>query len=125
MAKVLLIDDDKLMADTTARMLAQFGHSVVHAADGVKGVEAFSSMQPDLVITDIVMPGQDGIETIIQLRARTPTIPILAISGGGRTGNAVFLVAAKEAGAHEVLAKPFRLDALLAAVDRCLDMAKA
>jgi DNA-binding response OmpR family regulator len=124
-AKVLLIDDDKLMGETTERMLARSGHTVVRVANGALGVEAFSSVQPDLVITDIVMPEQDGIETISRLLALAPTLPILAISGGGRTGNAVFLVAAKEAGAREVLAKPFRLDALLAAVDRCLGVSKA
>jgi CheY-like chemotaxis protein len=120
MAKVLLIDDDKLMGETTERMLARSGHSVVRVANGALGVESFGSVQPDLVITDIVMPEQDGIETITQLLTLAPELPILAISGGGRTGNAVFLVAAKQAGAREVLAKPYRLDALLAAVDRCL-----
>ncbi len=121
MAKVLLIDDDKLMGETTERMLSRSGHSVIRVANGAMGVDAFASHQPDLVITDIVMPEQDGIETITQLLALAPKLPILAISGGGRTGNAVFLVAAKQAGAREVLAKPFRLDALLAAVDRCLN----
>jgi CheY-like chemotaxis protein len=120
MAKVLLIDDDKLMGETTERMLSRSGHSVVRVANGALGVDAFGSVQPDLVITDIVMPEQDGIETISQLLALAPELPILAISGGGRTGNAVFLVAAKQAGAREVLAKPFRLEALLAAVERCL-----
>jgi CheY-like chemotaxis protein len=125
MAKVLLIDDDKLMGETTERMLVRFGHSVVRVANGALGVEAYPTVKPDLVITDIVMPEQDGLETITQLLAVDPQLPILAISGGGRTGNAVFLVAAKQAGAREVLAKPFRLDALLAAVDRCLGIAKS
>lgn len=71
------------MADTTERMLARFGHSVVRVANGAQGVEAFPSVKPDLVITDIVMPEQDGLETINQLLAVEPKLPILAISGGG------------------------------------------
>ncbi|MGE4063432.1 MAG: response regulator [Rhodospirillaceae bacterium] len=123
MAKILLIDDDRLLAETTEKMLQRGGHTVVRAKNGAVGLEAFAAEHPDLVITDIVMPEQDGIETIQKLLTMRPGLPILAVSGGGRTGNAVFLVAAKQVGAREVLAKPFRLEALLSAVDRCLQPA--
>ncbi len=124
MAKVLLIEDDRYMAATVEKMLSQAGYEVTRVENGVSGLESFAAFQPDIVITDIVMPDQDGLETIAGLLKLTPDFPILAVSGGGRTGHTGFLAAARKAGAVEVLAKPFRLDALLSAVARCLSRGK-
>ena len=72
----------------------------------------------DLVITDIVMPEMDGLETLIELRKHYPTLTVIAMSGGGRVGNMDFLGSAEKLGASAVLHKPFTLDVLTAAIDR-------
>ena len=73
---------------------------------------------PDVVITDIIMPEQEGIDTIIQIRRERPGIKIIAISGGGRIRNIDFLEMAQSLGADEVLAKPFEADELLSSLIR-------
>ena len=72
------------------------------------------------LVTDIIMPEKEGIETIIELRQRDPNIKIIAISGGGRTSNQIFLDVAKKFGAIDVLAKPFAPKQLLASVEKAL-----
>jgi DNA-binding NtrC family response regulator len=80
----------------------------------------FRGWQPDLVITDIIMPDQEGIQTITEIRAAKPDAKIIAISGGGRIGNTDFLQIARQLGAMDVVAKPFDPDFLLAVVENCL-----
>jgi DNA-binding response OmpR family regulator len=80
----------------------------------------FRSWQPDLVITDIIMPDQEGIQTLSEMRAAKPHAKIVALSGRGRTGNADFLQSARQLGAMHVVAKPFDPDFLLAIVEACL-----
>jgi CheY-like chemotaxis protein len=120
MAKILVIDDDAIVRETIAQVLEARGHRVLSAEDGRRGVAAFRAQQPDLVITDIIMPEQEGIETITEIRGLAPTVKIIAISGGGRIGNADFLKIARHIGAADVIAKPFDPDDLVRRVDRCL-----
>ena len=80
--KVLVIDDDILVRRTISRILQHGGYEVSLAEDGAKGVAKFRSERPDLVITDIIMPEQEGIETIIQLLRDNPAARIIAVSGG-------------------------------------------
>jgi CheY-like chemotaxis protein len=87
MEKVLVIDDDSLVRDTTVRILEREGYQVVVASDGVRGLRVFRTEQPDLVITDIIMPEKEGIETIGEIRGDRPDAKIIAISVGGRIGN--------------------------------------
>ncbi|HVO14548.1 MAG TPA: response regulator [Alphaproteobacteria bacterium] len=93
---------------------------MVVAEDGEKGVAMFGGSTFDLVVTDIIMPEKEGIETIIELRQRDPKVKIIAISGGGRTSNQIFLDVAKKFGAVDVLAKPFTPKQLLATVQKAL-----
>jgi DNA-binding response OmpR family regulator len=120
MARILVIDDDHAVRLTIQVFLERAGHEVICAADGEQGLRAFASDSPQLVITDIIMPNKEGIETIMQIRERDATIPIIAMSGGGRVGNADFLKMAARLGANEVLAKPFERQDLTAAVRRLL-----
>jgi DNA-binding response OmpR family regulator len=113
MADILVIDDEDALRRLLARILTTAGHTVRQARDGREGLIQFRNRRPDLVITDIVMPDQEGIETIIELRRDAPDVPILAISGGG---GGVYLRLAEGVGATEALAKPFSADDLLAAV---------
>jgi len=90
------------------------------ASDGVRGLRMFRSEQPDLVITDIIMPEKEGIETIREIRGDCPDAKIIAISGGGRIGNMDFLKVAEKVGASEIIAKPFDPTGLGNIVSRCL-----
>lgn len=117
MAHVLVIDDDVDVRWVIRRAVQADGHTVSEAGDGDEGLQRFAEQPPDLVITDILMPGREGIETIIELRRRRPELPILAISGGSRnTERDEVLESADLLGATRVLPKPFALDQLRALV---------
>lgn len=120
MAKILIIDDDIAVRETISQLLEDDGHVVFVAEDGRRGLKAFRSEQPDLVVTDIIMPEKEGIQTIIEIRTERPDAKIIAISGGGRIGNTDFLKIARQIGAREIMTKPFEPDDFLACVTRCL-----
>ena len=120
-ATILLIDDDPLVAFTVERMLEGGGYTVIRADDGEKGLKILGNQKVDLVITDIIMPVKEGIETIREIRAHDTELPIIAVSGGGQGAGGSYLRMAQALGATEVLAKPFEQDDLLAAVKRCLE----
>jgi DNA-binding response OmpR family regulator len=117
--KVLVIDDDPAARMTVRAILEDEGYSVTCAEDGRRGLEAFRKLRPDLVVTDIVMPEKEGIETILELRSIWPKGPIIAISGGGRTGNIDYLRLAQGMGANAVLMKPFDPAELLTCIRAC------
>jgi DNA-binding response OmpR family regulator len=116
--KILIIDDDSNVRYTLARILGRAGYEVVIAGDGEQGISTFYADSPDLVITDLIMPRQGGIETIVKMRQMNSEMKIIAISGGDRTMNADGLVTALEAGADEVIIKPFRPEDLLSKVSQ-------
>ena len=105
--KVLVIDDDPVARQTIQAILEDEGYSVTCVGNGRIGLAAFRKNRPDVVVTDLIMPEKDGIETIMQLRTMWPDGRIIAVSGGGRTGNKEFLHMAERVGASTVLAKPF------------------
>jgi DNA-binding response OmpR family regulator len=119
-AKILVIDDDDLVRKTIARILRSKDHEVLTAEDGRSGIRVFRAEQPDLVITDLIMPEQEGIETIREICRMAPDTKIMAISGGARFGNVDFLGMAAQLGASEILSKPFDPAALLAGIGRLL-----
>jgi CheY-like chemotaxis protein len=116
MARVLVVDDESSMRQMLRETLERRGHIVDEAADGREALQRLTEHQPDLVITDLVMPEMEGIETIQALRRKCPTIPIIAISGGGRVEPENYLSLAEQIGANRTFAKPFRLDEILTAV---------
>ena len=120
MATILLIDDDPLVAFTVEQMLLGGGYRVVRAPDGEKGLKTLKEGKFDLVITDIIMPVKEGIETIREIREYDPALPVIAVSGGGHAAGGSYLRMALALGATEVLAKPFEQSELLAAVRNCL-----
>lgn len=116
--KILVIDDDHLVPYTLSKILSRNGYEVVTAADGKRGMVLLRNEHLDLVITDIIMPEQEGIDTIIKLRCERPGIKIIAISGGGLIRNIDFLEMARSLGADDVIAKPFEVDDLLSRLAR-------
>lgn len=96
------------------------GHTVSEACDGKDGLDLADSSDIDLVLTDLIMPNTDGIEVIIKLTDSQPALPIIAVSGGGVGGSAMYLKAAKNLGAKMILKKPFVAIDLVAAVENCL-----
>jgi CheY-like chemotaxis protein len=118
MAKILLIDDEEQMRFVLTRMLKRDGHEVFVEQDGVEGVQSFYQVNPDLVITDIIMPKKDGIEVIIELIQAHPKLPIIAISGGRRAVTAGFnLDSAHMLGVRASLLKPFTHQQLLNVIE--------
>jgi DNA-binding response OmpR family regulator len=120
MAKVLVIDDDKTFATLLAGALQAAGHEVDVARDGRDGVALVCAARFDAVVTDIIMPDQEGIETIRKIRRRHPQMPILAMSGGSATLALDLLQIARALGANDTLAKPFRPSELIARLDAML-----
>ncbi len=124
MASILLIDDDTSLREIIAMILEHAGHAVRQASDGSRGVALFRAAPADLVITDLIMPGQEGIQTIVELRREHPKLPIIAISGG-LLNSELYLKLASKLGAHRTLAKPFSGDELLKAIDEILPKAES
>ena len=122
MAKILLIDDDELVRYSLTRVLQGPGHEVVQAPDGVEGLRLFRSAPPALVITDIVMPEQDGLGLISEIRKLDKRVPILVMSGGGDKLGTDFLVLAQLMGANAILAKPFDNAVLLGKIASLLQV---
>ncbi|MCI5222946.1 MAG: response regulator [Candidatus Electrothrix sp. AR4] len=122
MRKILIIDDDEQMRNLLCQAMEYAGFEVQGAQNGREGQRFFNEQPFDLVITDLIMPEQEGMETITFLRKKHPEVKIIAISGGGRIGPETYLPAALELGANRAFAKPFALDELTSAVKELLGM---
>jgi CheY-like chemotaxis protein len=120
-AAVLIIDDDVSVRLLVRRTLERAGYEVRDAANGAAGIRSFRERPCDVVITDVFMPEQDGIETIQQLRDEFPAVRIIAMSGGSGMGPSGPLQDARLLGADATLPKPFSLDALTRTVARVVE----
>ncbi len=112
MKKILLIDDDELVRYSLVRGLEQFDYQIVELENGLKALKAIESEQPDIMITDLIMPEQEGIATIRQVHKSYPNLSIIAISGGGRNIGAEHLDIAQALGASATLSKPLDIQEL-------------
>ena len=119
---VLIIEDDTVMLRALGHAFQQAGCRVVGARDGDEGLARFGEQTPDLVVTDILMPNREGVETILAMKSRAPQVKILAISGGGRLGAEQILELASRLGADAILPKPFRSAEILAAARGLLEL---
>lgn len=119
---VLIIDDDPYFVEMLSEMLEKEDFQVFTAPDGIQGTALFkdNAGQIDLVLTDIIMPDKEGIETIIDLKKTHPDVKIIAMSGGGRIGPQTYLQCAKELGADHAIEKPFSRKTLLDTISRLL-----
>ena len=107
MARILVIDDQESIRRVVRRALEQDGHQVMDASDGEMGMQILVRHSADLVITDIFMPGQDGILTLRQIRKQFPTLKVIVMSGGDSTGILDLRQDAELLGAVKSLQKPF------------------
>lgn len=121
MASVLIIDDDDMVRTMLLRTLTRGGHEAYGARDGVEGIARFQEHPADLVITDIFMPNQEGLATIMELRRGAPDLKIIAISGGGARASLDVLPVAEALGARKTLRKPFTPSEVMEAVREVLD----
>ena len=121
MPLILIIEDDEQTRTLLRMMMEREGYQVIEAGDGNEALERFRENAVDLVITDILMPVRDGIETIRDLRRERPGVRIIAISGGGRDGALDFLPVAKQLGADRTFQKPTRRAELVGAVKEILE----
>jgi len=120
---IVVIDDDAMVSVSIQRILEAEGYEVALAQNGREGLALTQRLAPRLVITDIIMPEMEGIETITEMRRLRTDLRIIAISGGGRLGTGDFLQMAHKFGADAILAKPFDPDELVAMVEQQLGAA--
>ena len=120
MASILVIDDASEIREILREILEQAGHVVRIASNGNNAIKLFRKDVTDLVITDILMPEKEGLETIRELRKINPNLKIIAISGGGRINAKSYLAIAKSFGAEKTIPKPFGNRDILNAVDELI-----
>ena len=124
MSQIILVDDDEAVRVIVRLALVRFGHEVREAVDGREAMKLCAVSPPDLIVTDLIMPGQEGIETIGLVRRRFPNVRIIAMSGGGRVSATDYLQTALAIGADAVLAKPFASEELEEVVAKVLGTVK-
>jgi DNA-binding NtrC family response regulator len=116
LARILIIDDDEYVRDVLRQMLEREGYEVDEACNGDDGVRIFSEQRQDLVITDILMPGMGGVQTIMELRLLSPEVKIIAISGGDQIAPEYYLKMIKNFDTLYEMKKPIMREPLLQAL---------
>jgi DNA-binding NtrC family response regulator len=116
-AHLLVVDDEEPVRTLFNAYLSHNGHTVRCASNGQSALELYKTERFDVVITDLLMPEMEGIETIRELRRINPSAKIIAISGGGTGKAAHYLLIAQKIGAHYTFDKPVSLHKLLEAVE--------
>lgn len=113
MPGILIVEDDNELREMLKTALVRSDFTVFEAANGKEAINHFKPGITDLIITDLIMPEEDGLKVIMKIREIKPGIKIVAISGGGKAGPAGYLDMAKALGADSVLYKPFSLNDLV------------
>jgi DNA-binding NtrC family response regulator len=110
---ILIVDDEEMIRAVLSQLLTKDGYNILQAEDGVAAIKACAGQNVNLIITDLVMPGKNGIDLIMELKRSQGNIPIIAISGGGGIKGAFdYLSVAKLIGAQEIFPKPIDLEKL-------------
>ena len=120
MVHILVIDDEPSVLDVLRKILQLEGYEVITACNGEEGLELFRQFPCDLVITDMVMPVKDGLQTILDLRKEKPDIPVVAMSGGGTISKERYLVVAGYLDKVITIPKPFSVESITEAVTKLL-----
>jgi len=117
MARILLVEDDDLVRDMLAQIMRRASHDVDSVANGEEATDILKKVEPDIMVTDIIMPKKSGITLISEVRNRHPHMEIIAISGGGRLDPMGYLDLSESLGAAVSFEKPIDNAALLMAID--------
>jgi CheY-like chemotaxis protein len=121
MPGVLIVEDDKELREMLKLSLLRRNFTVLEAENGKAAITHFKPLITDLVVTDLIMPEEDGLKVVIKLRELKPSIKIIAISGGGKVGPGSYLNLAKALGADAVYSKPFSINELIAKIEQLLE----
>jgi CheY-like chemotaxis protein len=124
MPSVLVIDDEASVRKVLRKALEREGYKVMDAANGSEGIALYQEHPTDLVVTDILMPEKEGLETIMAFRRDFPEVRIFAMSGGGLIGSVCCLSMAKGLGATRVYTKPLGIEELLKDIGELLNNAE-
>jgi CheY-like chemotaxis protein len=122
MPGILIVEDDKDLREMLKTSLSKRKYTVLEASDGKEAILRFKPGITDLVITDLIMPDEDGLKVIMKIKQIKPEIKIIAISGGGKAGPGNYLNIARALGADLVLSKPFSLNDLVSKIDSLLNV---
>ena len=120
MSGILIVEDEKDLREMLKISLIRRKFVVYEAENGKEAITHFKPSFTDLVITDLIMPDEDGLKVIIKLRELKPSVKIIAISGGGKAGPASYLNLAKALGADAIYSKPFSINELIAKIEELL-----
>ncbi len=121
MNQILIIDDESQIRLMLRHVFEREGFKVMDASDGEEGIKLYHKNPADLVITDLIMPGKEGIETIREFRKDFPDVEIIAISGCGSASSDVYLKIAKFMGAAYTFEKPFDCNELINTVKELIN----
>ncbi len=121
MPGVLIVEDDKELREMLKMSLLRRNFTVLEAENGKAAITHFKPLLTDLVITDLIMPEEDGLKVVIKLRELKPSIKIIAISGGGKVGPGSYLNLAKALGADAIYSKPFSINDLISKIEQLLE----
>ena len=121
MKRILIIDDETNILLMLKKMLERAGYEIDLASNGEEGLRLFRKAPSDLVITDIIMPEKEGLETIREMRKMQPEMKIIAMSGGGKISADNYLETAKIFGASRIMEKPFTQQAMVSTVKELLE----
>lgn len=119
--RILIIDDDEELVASIREILLEEDYDIDVACNGREGIKLQSSNPYNVIITDIIMPEEDGLEVIMWVKSNNPETKLIAISGGGYFDSREYLLMAKELGAALVLIKPFEVDDLRGAIKQLLN----
>jgi DNA-binding response OmpR family regulator len=119
--RILVIDDEATIRQTLDIALTKAGYEVLQAGDGEEATRVLGDSGADLLIVDIHLPKKSGLEVIMEVRANSPSTPVIAMTDGGRSRNFNPLTYSELLGAVRTIAKPFTLEEMLAMVKQELD----
>jgi len=122
MSGILVVEDDNDLRTMLKVSLNRRRFTVMEAENGKEALTHFKPSMIDLVITDLIMPEEDGLKVIMRMRELKPSIKIIAISGGGKAGPGSYLNLAKALGADAIYSKPFSVNDMITKIEELLDI---
>lgn len=121
MPGILLVEDDNDLREMLRDTLSRKNFTVLEAVDGKEAILHFKPAVTDLVVTDLIMPEEDGLKVVMKLKEIKPGLKVIAISGGGKVGPGSYLNVAKALGADAIYSKPFSLNDLVDKIEELLN----